>query len=470
MNLRTVPRSTAEPASPLQDGRFLMLEALGRGGMGAVYRAFDREEQRLVALKVPSEVAPAGPGHPLAGEFDRWVHLRHENIVRAYEMRRAERGPIPEGSPYLVLEHVNGRPLDRALPARGMSVGLVVRLAVQVLSALAHVHANGWVHRDVKPGNVLARGGTELPPWFKLTDFGLSARIGDERPPGSFSGSLPYVAPETLLGQPIDGRSDLYAVGVMLYRLLTGELPCRGGGPREILRWHLEGPGADPSLVRAGIPDRLSRFVRRLTCRDPRERPLSAARCLALLDVRPPETRRRPRLPSSARGELASLRLALDAVRLGARRVHRLPDEDEGGPRLRQELAVWCQVRDVSIHRVGERVDKLVLRLLADRGTEGAELVRRFGLTRWLPLSTLGELPLLDPAHTPRGTRSFRIAARAIGGLVLDCAARRPVVLCFDPGVRTRLSVTLRAELRSRVDGERDAAPRRDRGGLLLVV
>ena len=125
--------------TPLQDERFLMLEALGRGGMGTVYRAFDRTEQRLVALKVPYEKTPAGPAHPLSEEFDRWTQLEHPNIVRAYELGHAERGPLARGTPYLVLEHVRGRPAHQVFPAgrmNGTSAPSSRRATTSTLSAV----------------------------------------------------------------------------------------------------------------------------------------------------------------------------------------------------------------------------------------------------------------------------------------------------------------------------------------------
>ena len=260
-------------ATPLLDERFLLLEALGQGGMGAVYRAFDRAEQRLVALKVLTETAPAGPGHPLATEFEAWSGLDHPNIVQAYELGVTATGPIPEGTPYLVLEHVHGGPAHRMLEAGRLDASQAESVAHQVLAALDHVHGSGYLHRDLKPANLIVQPDRLR---LKLTDFGLALPIGESREVGTVSGSLPYVSPEALLGLPLDERADLYGLGILMFQLVTGELPVPNGGARDVLRWHLGGPPADPLRIRPGTSPRLARFIRRLTTRDRSSRPTCA--------------------------------------------------------------------------------------------------------------------------------------------------------------------------------------------------
>jgi len=263
---------TTAASSPFLDERFLLLETLGHGGMGSVFSAFDRVDRRLVALKVPRDEIPAGPAHPLAAEFEAWSRVRHPNVVRAYEMGRASDGPIPRGTPYLVLEHVAGRPAHQALRPGSVDPQTVEEIARQVLRALDHVHAEGLVHRDVKPGNVLVTPTRRGPGRVKLTDFGLAARTGDRSAPGRLSGSLPYASPEALLGSPIDGRADLYALGLLLHYLSTGALPFRGKTPESVIRWHLDGDEGDGGIA-SRLPPRLARFVLRLRARDRSDRP-----------------------------------------------------------------------------------------------------------------------------------------------------------------------------------------------------
>ena len=328
-----------------------MLATLGRGGMGTVYRAYDRAARRMVALKVPHESGRPGPAHPLATEYARWSRLDHPNIVRVHELAYAEQGPIAAGTPYLVLEHVRGEPARHSLAAGADGEATATLLAEELLSALAHLHACGYVHRDLKPGNVLVDASTGGRTRCKLTDFGLAAPIGSSSRPGSISGSLPYVAPEALCGAPLDGRTDLYGLGVLLFRLLTGRIPVRDPTPQSILRWHLAGPLPDPASERPDLSPRLRRFVRRLLQRNRAMRPASAASALELLGRPRPEERTRG-LSTAARGARARLRLALDAARLGARRRFRLPADRETAEFLTRELRVWCQVRKIPFRQV----------------------------------------------------------------------------------------------------------------------
>jgi hypothetical protein len=454
----------------LVDERFLLLEALGRGGMGTVYRAFDRADQRLVALKVSHVGDRPGPAHPLSAEFESWCRLRHPNIVQAYEMAHAESGPIPAGTPYLVLEHIRGRPVHRALRPGQLSDAIVERVAAQLLAALDHVHAAGSVHRDLKPGNVLVERLSGRGSRFKLTDFGLATKTGASSPVGSISGSLPYVAPESLLGLPLDGRADLYGLGILLYRLATGELPVPGGSPCETLRWHLDERSADPARVRAGISPRLARLVRRLTLPDREARPVSARSALGLLGRGVTSSESGPRrVPLEARGALAALRLALDAARLGARRVFHLPAEASTSTALQRELAVWSQVRGLRFHRLDQEPERLVLRLLADRGGNAVALLRRFGLDRWLQLDLLGDVALRDPGRgSPEAAPACtRHAARAVTELILDCSRLRPLVLS---GARDWGQPVAR-EVERRLIRRTETGPSRvAQGGLLLVV
>lgn len=290
----------------LQDDRFRLLKVLGRGGMGTVYRAYDLAEERVVALKVPSYASCTAPAASLAEEFDTWSRLRHPNIVRAYELAVATRGPIPDGTPYLVLQHVPGRPQLRTQRAGRMRPPAIGILAAQILSALVHVHEAGFVHRDLKPGNVLASRLPGRAPRYMLTDFGLATRIGTSDPLGTFSGSLPYVAPEALLGLPLDGRADLYGLGIMLFRLATGETPVPQGGAGEILRWHLTGPAPDPTRVRPALSASVVRFLRQITRRDREERPRSASCALRLLGISPGAGRQRRSAWPDPQGSIAS--------------------------------------------------------------------------------------------------------------------------------------------------------------------
>jgi hypothetical protein len=461
--------------TPLQDGRYLLLGRLGRGGMASVYRAFDRVRQRIVALKVQTDLQRAGPAHPLSAEFDALAQLRHPNIVSVYELEISRSGPLTRGAPYLVMEHARGRPAAEVLVPGRIAPSTLSSFTVQVLRGLRHIHAAGLIHRDVKPANLLTDLSGGRLRQVKLTDFGLAARSGLAEEPGKISGSLPYVSPEALLGQPLDERSDLYSLGIVLYVLSTGNYPFDDCGPEEVLRWHLDGAPADPGGLRPSLPGRLARFVSRLTEKDPADRPRRAADALAQLGSSEPREPRRA-VGASKGGDRAALRLALDATRLGARRRFIVATRTR---ELVREVRVWCQVRDVGFHQLGsgpadsERsLADVILRLLIERGEGARSLMRRYAIDRWLPLRMLGDLPLRElngaKHRNGRPSRSAGPAGRQLCDFILACSAARPLVLSVEPTVAPgTLARAVLAELRRAVEPPRP--PRPGTGGLLLL-
>jgi hypothetical protein len=467
------PGTRDHDRSPLQDGRFLLLDAVGRGGMAAVYRAFDRMEQRIVALKVLGDGERAGPANPLSAEYEAWSLLRHRNVVRAYELAVARHGPFPANRPYMVLEHVRGGPVHRLLRPGRIAASHLEALSVQLLHALRHVHDCGLVHRDLKPANVLLRA--DPPRTIKLTDFGLATRSGSSEPPGVVNGSLPYLAPESLLGGSIDGRSDLYGMGILLYQLATGELPGPCGRIDDLLCWHLRGAPADPRRRRPRFPARLARFIRRLTCRSPDERPSGAVEALALLGSAP-EARRDSPHPAVGRAELARLRLALDAARLGGRRRLSLPRAAACREVLLREARVRSEVLGLGYQRLRARpaeyspLGRLALRLLVERGSEAPELVARYRLDELLPLDLLSGLPIWDQTRAAAaGDRSPSIGWDRVREFLLECSARRPLVLVADrTAARDAAARAVVNGLLGETEPSRPPAP--GRGGLLLLT
>lgn len=471
---------SALAAEPILDARYVLLEAIGRGGMGRVYRAFDRESERHVALKVLRAPARGGPSGPLSEEFAAWAHLRHPNIVRAYALGCAARGPLPPGTPYLVLEHVPGAAVHRALAPGRETPERIESVARQVLAALAHVHDAGLVHRDLKPGNVLVRVSAGEDPRVKLTDFGLAASSGLAREPGRLSGSLPYVPPEAILGGRLDGRGDLYALGILLFFLVAGRLPFDARDAEGVVRWHLEGPPADPRAVRPDCPDRLARLVARLTARDPAIRPLDARAALEALGGRPQHRRAGPPVVAR-RGAIASLRLAFDAVRVGAWRALDLPAARKEARALAEEAGVLAQVHGAVLLRLratrsgaGSNLARIVLRLLVARGPAARDLVRRYGLGERLPLGFFGGLPLWDrmKAEGPAlasDPGAVEPTARGVAVFLAESIGPGASVLVVEPGA-LRDPVARAVVARLRAEAARRAAPRPAGGGLLLVA
>lgn len=439
--------------------------------MGSVFRAFDAAVGRDVAVKVVGG-GGAGPGHPLSAEFEAWARLRHPNVVRALDLGRTRTGPFPAGRPYLVMEFFRGRPAHLALAPGRVDAAALVEIARGLLRALEHVHGAGLVHRDVKPGNALVAAARGRAPRVKLTDFGLAVETGHREEPGAISGSVPYLSPEALLGLPLDGRADLYGLGLLLHLLALGRLPFDGSDPADTVRWHLGGARPGPEALRTATPGGLARLVSRLLARDPGERPATAAEAARFLGPAPP-CRPGP-ARAEGRAERAALRLALDAVRLGARRRFALPPSRPAAKRLAEEARVLSRVHGLAVVRIGGRagdgLSRAVLRLLLESGAEAGALIERHRLQRALPLRVVGGIPVWDRERdgvAPEGCVAGAVA-RAVCGFLLDVASRRGLVAVLEPGPRPPALEREAARLLVAASAER-TAPSPGRGGLLVL-
>jgi tetratricopeptide (TPR) repeat protein len=263
------------PGAVLRD-RYRLDSELGRGGMGTVYRATDLQLQREVAVKVLSATSQTSEARErLIREARSAAALNHPHIVTIHDVGEEN------GLPFLVMEFVPGPRLSQARPAE---LARVVEIATQICAALEHAHANKIVHRDLKPDNVLLSG-TGMSNNVKLADLGLAlpaygARISRA---GMIVGTAAYMAPEQALGQPIDGRTDLYALGVLLYELTTGRLPFTGDDPLTIISQHLHAPVVPPRVLRSEIPRALEAIILRLLAKDPAQRFASATETRAAL-------------------------------------------------------------------------------------------------------------------------------------------------------------------------------------------
>ena len=205
-------------------GKYEVIDLLGRGGMGLVYRAFDRQLNREVAIKTVTE-GFTGDEEMLKRfyqEAAKTAALRHPNIVTVYDLGEQD------GFPYIVMEYLAGDPLDRLIQSsKSQPLAFKLRIVEQVCYALGYAHRNDLIHRDVKPANVIVQADGTV----KLLDFGIARQEktdGRLTRTGHVIGTLQYMAPERLKNAAFDGRSDIFSVGVMMFQLLTGQLPFTG--------------------------------------------------------------------------------------------------------------------------------------------------------------------------------------------------------------------------------------------------
>ena len=257
--------------------RFLPRHVLGHGGMGEVWLAFDQARGEEVAIKVfrPAAGADVAEGRFLfKQEFWTARPLAHPHLVAVHDY-----GELADGTPYFTMEHVEGRDLAADRP---MTEAEVAGWLPGVGAALAFLHAHGYVHGDLKPGNVRVRpDGTP-----KLMDLGLLTRSG--RAGGPIRGTLAYLAPEAIRQGAVDARTDLYALGAVLYHLLAGRPPFAEADTLALLRSHLE---RRPEPLAAHAPaasPAMQRLVAALLAKDPAERPASVAEALGALGLPAP--------------------------------------------------------------------------------------------------------------------------------------------------------------------------------------
>src|SRR5512138_1489426 len=268
-------------AGDLIAGKYRVLGEIGRGGMGVVYKVEDITLKRTAALKFLSPDSAAFPLREkrLTREAQTASALNHPNICTIYEIGEAE------GDPYIAMEYVDGRPLDCLIPAGGLPPEDVVRYGRQIVEALEHAHERGVIHRDLKSANVAITSDGRV----KVLDFGLAKRLISEElgeimhsqlsltVEGAISGTLPYLAPETLQGRPADARSDIWALGVVLYEMAAGRRPFEGRTGFDLTSSILRDT---PAQVPARTPAVLRSVIRKCLEKD------SEKRFQAVTDVR----------------------------------------------------------------------------------------------------------------------------------------------------------------------------------------
>ncbi len=254
-----------------------IVEKLGEGGMGVVYKARDTHLDRFVAIKVlpPGKVRDPERHARFVQEAKAASALNHPNIIHIYDIGEQD------GLEFIAMEHVDGRTLDQFIPRHGMRLNDALKIAVQIADALARAHGAGIVHRDLKPSNVMV----DSHGVVKLLDFGLAKLAGaaptgeDERTrtlqprteAGAIMGTASYMSPEQVQGRPVGAQSDVFSFGIVLYEMVTGARPFGGGSPAEIASAILRDPVAEPQ----GLPREVWRVLERCLRKDPGRRPQS---------------------------------------------------------------------------------------------------------------------------------------------------------------------------------------------------
>ncbi|HZD96893.1 MAG TPA: protein kinase [Micromonosporaceae bacterium] len=261
--------------------RYRLEEVLGSGGMATVWRGWDLRLERAVAVKTLDHAGLSDPS--VAERFDREARtvarLTHPNIVAVYDVG------TQDGVGYLVMELIGGVSVATLLDSGPLSVQQAVAIAAQTCDALGAAHSAGVIHRDVKPANIMVTHAGAV----KVCDFGIARQLHAAgltlTAPDSAIGTSDFMAPEQATGDPVDARTDLYALGCVLYAMLTGRPPFTGDNPVGIIYQHLHNAPTPVRTLRADVPAELAALIGQLLAKDPAERPADHRQVLAALGV-----------------------------------------------------------------------------------------------------------------------------------------------------------------------------------------
>lgn len=261
-------------------GHYDILEVIGKGGMGIVFRAFDEKLHRVVAIKVmAAQLAANGSARKrFTREARAAAAVSHDHVVTIHAVDEVN------GLPYLVMQHVSGMSLQQRLERNGpLQLAEIVRIGMQMAAGLAAAHAQGLVHRDIKPANILLENGIER---VKITDFGLARAASDANltQSGVVAGTPQYMSPEQAEGKTIDLRSDLFSLGSVLYAMCTGRAPFRASGTMAVLKRVCEESPPPIRETNPDVPDWLVAVIEKLQAKDPADRYQTAAEVAALLN------------------------------------------------------------------------------------------------------------------------------------------------------------------------------------------
>ncbi|RKG58859.1 serine/threonine protein kinase [Corallococcus sp. AB011P] len=336
---KTASADTTPLVDPLlssQIGDFTVEERIGAGGMGVVYRATHSLIGKQAAIKVlRAELVSPRVHERLLVEARAVNAIRHPGIIDIFGF-----GKLPDGRPYVVMELLEGRPLSELLSdQKRLDVPTVLWMLDQILSALGAAHRAGVVHRDLKPANVFMVEPPNAAPTIKLVDFGIAKLLENRESPttldGSVLGTPEFMAPEQIRGGTVGPATDLYALGIMAFQMLTGARPFQGD-PVQVLFAHVDRIPPLPSSRAEGIPPELDTLVLQLLAKDPALRPPSAEAVQQQLQRVPAESRTQPfARPPGLKPKASTQRPAPEPKPAAARAPTRAPvvvadDEDSG--------------------------------------------------------------------------------------------------------------------------------------------
>jgi serine/threonine protein kinase len=240
-----VPMVDTDDSLPrLLGGRYRLEATLGHGGMGVVYRAIDLTMHRAVAVKLIRGEGGVEIDEEVAGRFLReaknTARIQHENIIEVFDLGRSQEGDL-----FFVMELLEGESLSAKLRRDGpLSAEATIHIGRQICDALHVAHTAGIIHRDLKPANVMLLHRAGVDDYVKVLDFGVAKAYSPDQQTqlthtGMLVGTIEYMAPEQIMGKTVDGRTDVYSLGVVLYRMLAGKPPFRDGGVPALIHAHL---------------------------------------------------------------------------------------------------------------------------------------------------------------------------------------------------------------------------------------
>jgi eukaryotic-like serine/threonine-protein kinase len=249
-------------------GRYEIIKKIGKGGMGVVYQAHDPQIDRPVALKVlrADRVVSEDFVSRFLKEAKFIGRLSHPNIVTVYDVGR------DHGTIYIAMEYLQGQPFNEVIRSGRLSVEKIIDIALQIANALDYAHEKGIVHRDIKPSNIILTDEGNV----KLTDFGIAraedSNAAQQTQTGVILGTPSYMSPEQVMGKRVDGRSDLFSLGVILYELIVGRKPFEGDHFTAIFRAITDDIPVTPLKIDASISQSLSDLIMKALSKNPDER------------------------------------------------------------------------------------------------------------------------------------------------------------------------------------------------------